>query len=244
MKKTILAIVSALISVFMVSSVFAGDVGYKDMIYLSDQSTIELNEKLYSYSKENPTLSEKELDVFLLENLQDYENEILKMKNRPMRGSLDYSWNETELRLGDKYPTQWNVYRTVSLWARNAALGIYIDSACFNPGVGDAFRHTYWNARLMTRFKEIFAWDVDKCLKQTKMWTDAHEEDGEPWGVDHEMDVLNNYAGRNIGYDYFNSSEGFLLKKTEYYVDNGWCWEIGEKNGKRVLVRTTNKDKR
>ena len=42
----------------------------------------------------------------------------------------------------------------------------------------------------MTRLKEIFAWDRDKCLETTKMWTDAHEQDGEPWGILHEMDIL------------------------------------------------------
>lgn len=49
---------------------------------------------------------------------------------------------------------------------------------------------------------------------------------------------------RNIGYEHFNESEGFLLQEAERYVDEGLCWEIGEVDGEQVLIRTTNKDKR
>lgn len=227
-----------------VSLASPANVEYKDMIYLSDESTLEINERLFEYVQ-GQTLTEKELDNYLWIILQEYRDEIQAAQSLPVPTyDFGYSWNPAELALSEEHPTQWNVYRSVCLWARNAALAIYITSACENPGVGDAFRHTYWNARLMTRFKEIFAWDRDKCLETTKMWTDAHEQDGEPWSILHEMDILNNYAGRNIGYEHFNESEGFLLQEAERYVDEGLCWEIGEVDGEQVLIRTTNKDKR
>lgn len=128
------------------------NVEYKDMIYLSDESTIEINERLFEYVQ-GQTLTEKELDNYLWIILQEYRDEIQAAQSLPVPTyDFGYSWNPAELALSEEHPTQWNVYRSVCLWARNAALAIYITSACENPGVGDAFRHTYWNARLMTRF--------------------------------------------------------------------------------------------
>ena len=96
----------------------------------------------------------------------------------------------------------------------------------------------------MKRFHDVFQWDVTTCGNTTWTWTDAHEQDGETWGVDHEMDVLNNSAGRNIGYDYYTRTEGEILGEVHRYVDEGICFRVGEDaSGNRVLARTFDGEK-
>lgn len=54
-----------------VSLASPANVEYKDMIYLSDESTIEINERLFEYVQ-GQTLTEKELDNYLWIILQEY----------------------------------------------------------------------------------------------------------------------------------------------------------------------------
>ena len=60
-----------------------------------------------------------------------------------------------------------------------------------NDGHNDAFRHTYWNARLTIEFGE----------RWTRAFTTAHEGSASNPAVREAMDLYNNAVGRSIGVD-------------------------------------------
>lgn len=81
------------------------NVEYKDMIYLSDESTIEINERLFEYVQ-GQTLTEKELDNYLWIILQEYRDEIQAAQSLPVPTyDFGYSWNPAELALSEEHPT-------------------------------------------------------------------------------------------------------------------------------------------
>lgn len=64
-----------------------------------------------------------------------------------------------------------------------------------------------------------------------KYGLDAHKEDGEPWSVHHDMDILNNYVGRNIGYSYYKKTSAEIINEVQRYIDNGLCKRVDRRNG-------------
>ncbi|MEU1209164.1 hypothetical protein [Nocardia sp. NPDC005825] len=89
-----------------------------------------------------------------------------------------------------------------------------------NDGQGDAFRHTYWNALLTSRFGEDFA----------KEYTTAHERVGGQQGPREAMDLYNNSIGRQIGADNPHASPEELRAKVSQAIDDGKLIIIGRSN--------------
>lgn len=229
-RKFVLAIMAVVMMVSMAVPAFAvsdekdknTEVDVTNIFSLSDQDLLDLNRRILEFSKKNKT--EEEIDAYLLTILGDYEC-------MPGTRASDLKPNEAEKALVLKYPTQAAAYWMISRESVSLAEARYTQGSCWWSGNGDAFRHTYWNAALMRRYYELFTWDVNKCASVTKMWTDAHEEDGEPWSIHHDMDILNNYAGRNIGYEYYDSSYAEILQETQRYIDNGYCHRVDRRAG-------------
>lgn len=80
----------------------------------------------------------------------------------------------------------------------------------FYKDSADAFRHGYWNALMAIEIGEDYA----------KMFADAHEDRPESFGVDKEMDLMNNDTGRKDGiahssYD-TNSLADLIMKRVSF----------------------------
>ena len=207
---------------------FSDTINAEDLVYLSYESLKELNVQLLIFAQ-NHNYDENAIDNQLKVLLNHYRNEISenKLNKTPSQGKL----NSAERALVLKYPSQAPAYLEVSANAILEAEARYTENSCWWSGNGDAFRHVYWNASLMKRYYDLFGWNVDQCAAVTKTWTDAHEEDGEAWDVHHEMDMLNNYAGRNIGYSYYKKSEIEILNESQRYVDLGFCKRVDQRSG-------------
>ncbi|MEU4562195.1 hypothetical protein AB0F72_27745 [Actinoplanes sp. NPDC023936] len=81
----------------------------------------------------------------------------------------------------------------------------------FYDGYPDAFRHTYWNARLTQRFGE--AW--------TEQFTTAHERVPAADPVTVAMDLHNNKVGRQIGATHRTAARSALASAVEAAVRGG-----------------------
>lgn len=139
--------------------------------------------------------------------------------------------NSDELALAKMYPSDLAAVYTASSIANTETTsrynkGLYLGNA-------DAFRHAAWSALLVCRFyalgKGNFAW----CSSRANEWTTAHETgatvdsslSSSQRAADHEMDILNNAAGRAAAETTY-TSESLALSKVQNYVDNGFCKRI------------------
>ncbi|WP_327115392.1 hypothetical protein OHB12_01400 [Nocardia sp. NBC_01730] len=78
-------------------------------------------------------------------------------------------------------------------------------------GHGDAFRHTYWNARMTQEFGDDW----------TKAYTTAHEKSGGNPPAREAMDLFNNEKGREIGRDNPDASPEELKAKIGASIQEG-----------------------
>lgn len=201
--------------------------------------TVEDHERCYeyllNYKEENPNISNAELDKIATDfYIQTYENK----GNVPQPNSwyddllMDATgMNPDELALAKKYPSDLAAVYTSSQIANNEAESRYDEGLYL--GNGDAFRHAAWNALLICRFYALGKGDFDWCLTRTREWTTAHETGATPdmnltasqREADHDMDILNNAAGRAAAETTY-TSEAAALNKVQDYVDDGFCKRI------------------
>jgi hypothetical protein len=87
-----------------------------------------------------------------------------------------------------------------------------------NDGHRDAYRHTYWNARLVKEFN----------YKWTQQFTTAHEALPGNTASREAMDLYNNEVGRNIARDNPKASVDELEKLVRKAVDDGKCIVIDQ----------------
>lgn len=83
------------------------------------------------------------------------------------------------------------IYNNATI-AGEKASSIYTEHSCYQ-GNGDAYRHCYWNALNVISVGETNA----------EMFATAHESESS--GIDKQMDLANNSAGRVIGTLYSSS---------------------------------------
>jgi hypothetical protein len=90
-----------------------------------------------------------------------------------------------------------------------------------NDGHNDAFRHTYWNARLTAEFGE--SW--------TKQFTTAHEGSNPGNSTREAMDLYNNEVGRRIAVENPRATPAQLADLVKKALDAGELVVIG-RNGR------------
>lgn len=78
-----------------------------------------------------------------------------------------------------------------------------------SDGHADAFRHTYWNARMTQEFGSEW----------TESFTSGHEKVGGNPAAREAMDLYNNNLGRTIGADNVNASPDELKAKVQSAID-------------------------
>lgn len=230
-----LLVVMSLVLIVPALAVEKGSSELTDEILLA--LTNEDHEKCYNYlleyKRENPTSTNLELDKIAT----DY---YVQAYNEKAGVAQPNSWyddlvlnaglmNSEELALAKKYPSDVAAVYSSSQIATNETKARY--SAGLYLGNGDAFRHASWNALLICRFYALQKGDFEWCLMRTREWTTAHEASEDmnlsaaQRKVDHDMDILNNAAGRAAAETTY-TSEAAALRKVQEYVDNGFCHRI------------------
>ncbi|WP_437368411.1 DUF6973 domain-containing protein [Bacillus inaquosorum] len=96
---------------------------------------------------------------------------------------------DAEIRLAQSNPTEFVKYGNAAQEAKTEAEKYYGKSQ-LGKGNGDAFRHSYWNARLV----QSFGGGPSHGYNRAKVWATAHESNSK--GIDKEMDLMNNETGR------------------------------------------------
>ncbi|MFD5574563.1 DUF6973 domain-containing protein [Streptomyces cadmiisoli] len=104
---------------------------------------------------------------------------------------LDPSYLTNYMTKSEAAYCAWNPIDCTYAWdsskkALAQARSWYVDSTLYK-GIGDAFRHCYWNGRMEIRLSTDDAYQ----------FATRHESDSR--GVDKEMDMRNNSIGRGIG---------------------------------------------
>lgn len=239
MKKLVSMVLAVLICLVFATPALAveGSNELTDEILLA--MTVVDHERCYEYllnlKKENPNISNSELDKIATDfYIRTYENK----ENVPQPNSwydnllMDAAnMNPDELALAKKYPSDLAAVYTSSQIANNEAGSRYNEGLYL--GNGDAFRHASWNALLICRFYALGKGDFDWCSARTREWTTAHETGADPdydltasqREADHNMDLLNNAAGRAAAETTY-TSEAVALNKVQAYVDDGFCKRI------------------
>lgn len=107
--------------------------------------------------------------------------------------------------------------------AQTAAAQAYADlegpllDRSLSDGHADAFRHTYWNARMTQEFGPEW----------TEAFTSGHEKVGGNPAAREAMDLHNNHLGRTIGADNMNASPDELKAKVQSAIDGNQAIVIG-----------------
>ncbi|MCY8467076.1 DUF6973 domain-containing protein [Bacillus atrophaeus] len=96
---------------------------------------------------------------------------------------------DAEIRLAKSNPTEFVKYGNAAQEANTEAKKYYGKSQLVQ-GNGDAFRHSYWNARLV----QSFGGGPSHGYNRAKVWATAHESKSS--GIDKQMDLMNNETGR------------------------------------------------
>ncbi|MCO7126029.1 hypothetical protein NIE88_09600 [Sporolactobacillus shoreicorticis] len=120
-----------------------------------------------------------------------------------------------ELKLATSNPAEFAIYAADAVEAYNKAKQLYSE-AQLSKGNGDAFRHAFWNAILV---KDFGGNNRDHGDQRAETWTDAHEQYST--GVDHEMDLYNNYVGREYAYFHFSFNHTQLNTSIQGQVAQG-----------------------
>ncbi|MFD9628143.1 DUF6973 domain-containing protein [Peribacillus muralis] len=143
-----------------------------------------------------------------------------KIKNMPAAPKSRVSFGELtseEKKFVALHPIEATLYATMSKNALKEAEKYY-SSASLYQGNGDAFRHSYWNAILVKAFGGVGRGKLDG-FERAKVWTNAHEQGSK--GVDREMDLYNNDAGRYHGYLNYSQSHAQLSTSLRKMVSQG-----------------------
>lgn len=186
-------------------------------VYLTEDEvnkmTISGFEKIYNDLKleiESGDYTENQLNEMVTE----------KIKNMPVAPMPRVSFGDLtseEKKLVALHPIEATLYATMSKNALKEAEKYY-SSASLYQGNGDAFRHSYWNAILVKAFGGVGKGKQDG-VERAKVWTNAHEQGSK--GVDREMDLYNNDAGRYHGYLNYSKSHAELSTSLRKMVSQG-----------------------
>ncbi|MDM5303369.1 hypothetical protein QUF44_17670 [Bacillus subtilis] len=169
----------------------------KSVTYLTEQeiknSDFNMLSKVYEELKKktaNKNYTEEELNKITANEIQ----KAIRNKSNSF-STMGYSipgfgeLTDAEIRLAQSNPMEFVKYGNAAQEAKTEAQKYYGKSQLYQ-GNGDAFRHAYWNARLVQSFGGGPSHGYDRA----KVWANAHESKSS--GIDKEMDLYNNETGR------------------------------------------------
>jgi hypothetical protein len=122
--------------------------------------------------------------------------------------------NSAEKKLAKKHPTEFVKYTDAALEAKKESEKYYGKSQLYQ-GNGDAFRHAFWNARIVQKFNG----PVMDRVTRAQVWTNAHEATSS--GIDKEMDLINNEKGRYHAYLNLSDIRSKVSRDLRKKVANG-----------------------
>lgn len=178
-----------------------------NITYLTEEEVLNVDPNVLSnISKEleelvaNNTYTEESLNIIAAQKIKD----AVALNNGSIK-KYDYSipgfpaLTSAEVALAQKHPAEFTKYSSTAVTALNEAENYYPQSELY-LGIGDAFRHAYWNALMVANFRGLNS--IDYGISRAEVWANAHESNS--FGVDKDMDLINNEAGRlsmyqNIG---------------------------------------------
>lgn len=177
----------------------------------------DIGNKLRTYKKENPNISNKQLDEYADNIVLQLASEVDHLKSKTSYDLYGYITN----RLNSQEITLFNNNRAKGLiclangkLAINYAEDNYHGYVLHNDN-GDAFRHALWN----------YGMTIDVGSSFARQWSDAHEygASGQPI-AERNMDLYNNRVGINLGITNPNtSSHSTFISKTKGKVSGGDC---------------------
>lgn len=240
MKKVVSVIITIIMVITMAIPAFAKEseidiLTDEILLTMTTEDLVNCYDYLLEYKTDNSTCTNQDLDIVA----SDYFITLYKEKEDT---PVVMSWyddllvsygglNSEELELARQYPSDLAaVYSSAKIANEQATSRYYLGEYLGNQ---DAFRHAAWNALMICRFYALGKGDFNWCLNRTREWTNAHEYGEEvnydlsasQRSTDHEMDILNNMAGRAAAETTYRS-ESSALAEVQQYVDNGYCKKI------------------
>lgn len=161
--------------------------------------------------------TEHEFNLLVTQKIRDFleiEQDTILPLGYELPGGLRIT--QAEVNLAKSNPGEFTIYGSTALAAINLSEAIY--NSGLSQGNGDAFRHAYWNAILVQEFGAVTrgpAYGVERA----EIWTTAHESESS--GIDKEMDLYNNYVGREIGYFNYTQSRTHISNTLQTLVNQG-----------------------
>lgn len=173
------------------------------LMTFSNNSNEKLNNVSFSWDELGQIFEEAEpkianmtdidADDYLREKIQEYLNTKAELINSGI-SMLDIydiydDLTDAEKALIIQHPIKAKKVNECRKLATNRTEIYYNDNSKFTQDSADAFRHGYWNALMAIEIGEEYA----------AMFADAHEDRPESFGVDKDMDLMNNDTGRKDG---------------------------------------------
>lgn len=181
---------------------------------LSEEYVAFLQAMVDEIRKDNIDISENELNLFIMDNIQnEYYQQNKARINLPTSQDI---LNDEEETIFISNPVAGlfavSCAYTATEWTNNL-----FDSSVTYLGNGDAYRHSFWQAILAE------AYGVDYA----KRWGDAHESETTNI-IDKTMDLINNDIGRELGASItgYQQIEARLSSLLLTKIANGELWRV------------------
>lgn len=190
----------------------------RDKVYLTEQEVRNTDINMLSkiHDKLNKEISNKDYTEEELNQIAAKEIQQAIRSNSTSFSALDYyipvpgfgQLNKDEIRLAERNPLEFTKYANAAKEAYNETNKYYSGKQQLYQGNGDAFRHSYWNARLV----QSFGGGPNHGYDRAKVWATAHESKSS--GIDKQMDLMNNETGRFLAVDKYYSYSSVQYSST------------------------------
>ncbi|GIN82380.1 hypothetical protein P4V37_15550 [Bacillus subtilis] len=211
----------------------------KNKLYLTEQELRNTDFNMLSKVNDqlekkiaNKNYTEEELNQIAAKAIQ----QAIQNKSTSF-SAMDYSipgfgaLTDAEIRLAKSNPLEFVKYGNAAQEAK-AEAEKYYGKEQLGKGNGDAFRHSYWNARLV----QSFGGGPSHGYNRAKVWATAHESKSS--GLDKQMDLMNNETGRFLATEnYYTYSSVKYSSVLRSMVKQGSLVRIV--NGKLVATNGT-----
>ncbi|WP_310605248.1 DUF6973 domain-containing protein [Anaerosporobacter sp.] len=174
---------------------------------LTTQNIIELNQLVQSVQSMDPSITENQLNNYVIYLLKERSNGIRLYALPYIQDNL----NTAELALFNANPIKGLNVCSMAYYATNKAAELY-ESNTLYQGNGDAYRHAHWSAAMANAYGSSYA----------ESWGNAHESES-PAGYDKTMDLFNNRVGRELGVSTGGGDRFTMIMQSKLLnlIDNG-----------------------
>ena len=209
------------------------DAGYADVSntnYLTEEEVTQvsfstlatISEELKPYVLSNQ-YTEKELNEMATDMIKESLGGKARISYEDIPGIGDL--NSKEIAIAKKHPIEFANFGATALIALNESKKYYSE-AQRTKGNGDAFRHSFWNALMVTYFANNSG--PAHGVERATAWATAHEANAS--GIDKEMDLINNEIGRQYAYVNFTYTQSKFSSGLRSMVKQGTLVRIVKEN--------------